>query len=77
MFILQHHLQHLLVGFGISSNLVPHIGHWRSNNPMGEISDEAKSFEDKCTFLTLFHFLSDYFDIDSYDFDCDTLRKRQ
>ena len=44
---------------------------------MEEISeDEAKSFEDKCTFLSLLHFLSDYFDMDSGDFDFDTLRNK-
>ena len=44
---------------------------------MEEISeDEAKSFEVKCTFLSLFHFLSDYFDTDSHDFDFDTLRNK-
>ena len=31
----------------------------------------VKSFEDKCTFLPLFHFLSDYFDTDSSEFDFD------
>ena len=37
---------------------------------MKEIAeDEAKSFEDKCTFLSLFHFLSDYLDVDSRGFD--------
>ena len=40
---------------------------------MEEISeDEAKSFEDKCTFLSFFHFLPDYFDIDPRDFDSDS-----
>ena len=38
--------------------------------------DEAESFEDKCTFLSLFHFLSGDFDIDSHDFDFDTLRNK-
>ena len=41
----------------VQQNPVFHIGHWRSNCPMEEISeDEAKFFEDKCTFLSLFHF---------------------
>ena len=44
---------------------------------MEEISEnEAKSFEDKCTILSPFHFLSDYFDMDSRDFDFDTLRNK-
>ena len=34
--------------------------------------DEAKSFEDKCTFLSVLHFLSDYLYMDSRDFDFDT-----
>ena len=38
---------------------------------MEEISeDEAKSFEGKCTFL------SDYFDMDSGNFDFDTLKNK-
>ena len=42
---------------------------------MEEISeDEAKSFEYMCVFLSLFHFLSDYFDMDPHDFDFSTLR---
>ena len=44
---------------------------------MEEISeDEAKSFENKCDFLSLFHFLSDYFDMDSRDFDSHTLKNK-
>ena len=44
---------------------------------MKEISeDEAKSFEDKCTFLLFFYFLSDFLDTDSRDFDFDTLRNK-
>ena len=44
---------------------------------MEEISDyEAQLFEDKCTFLSLFHSSSDHFDMDSHDFDFDTLRKK-
>ena len=43
---------------------------------MEEISkDKAKSFQDKCTFFSPFHFLSD-FDMDSHDFDSDTLRNK-
>ena len=42
---------------------------------MEEISeDEAKSFEYMCVFLSLFHFLFDYFDMDPHDFDFGTLR---
>ena len=42
---------------------------------MEEISeDEAKSFKIKYTSLSLFHFLSNYIDMDSPDFDFDTLR---
>ena len=41
------------------------------------LEDEAKSFKDKCTFLSLFYFLSDYLDMDSRDFDFDTLRTKQ
>ena len=41
---------------------------------MEEISqDEAKSFEDKCTFFVTW---SDYFDMDHRDFDFDTLRNK-
>ena len=44
---------------------------------MEEISkDKAKSFQDKCTFFSPFHFLSDDFDMDSHDFDFDTLRNK-
>ena len=44
---------------------------------MEQVSEDvAKSFEDKCTFLLLFHFLSYYFDMDSRDFDSDTLRNK-
>ena len=44
---------------------------------MEEISeDEAKSFEDKCTFLSPFYFLSDHFDMDSGNFDFDTLKNK-
>ena len=43
---------------------------------MEEISeDEAKSFEGKCTFLSPFH-LSNYFDMDSGNFDFDTLKNK-
>ena len=57
MFILQNHLQHLIIGFGISKNPVSHIGLWQSNCPVKEISeDEAKSLKDKCTFLSPFSF---------------------
>ena len=63
--------------WNVQQNSVSHIGHWQSNCPMKEISeDEAKSFENKCTFLSLFHFLSDYFDMDSRDFDFDTIRNK-
>ena len=42
---------------------------------MEEISEnEAYSFEDKFTFLSPFHSLSDDFDMDSHGFDFDTLR---
>ena len=76
MLILQHYLQQLIIDFGMSSK-VPHIGHWRSNCPMEKYSaDEAKSFEDKCTFLSPFHFLSDDFDMESHGFDLDTLRNK-
>ena len=40
------------------------------------LEDEGKSFEDKCTFLSTFHFLSDDFDTDSRDFDFDTLSNK-
>ena len=44
---------------------------------MEEISeDEAKPFEDKCTFLSPFHFLSNDLDMDSHDFDFDTFRNK-
>ena len=44
---------------------------------MDEISEnEAEFFEDKCTFLSPFHFLSDDFHMDSHDFDLDALRKK-
>ena len=43
---------------------------------MEEISeDEAKSFEGKCTFLSPFH-LSNYFDMDSGNFDFDKVIKK-
>ena len=43
--------------------------------PMKEISeDEAESFEDNCTFLSSFQFMPDNFDMNSHDFDFDTLR---
>ena len=38
--------------------------------------DVAKSFEGKCTFSSLFQLLSDYFDMDSRDFDFDSLRNK-
>ena len=61
----------------VQQNLVFHIGHWRSNCPTEEISeDEAKFFEHKCTCLSLFHFLSDYFDMDSPEFDFYTSRNK-
>ena len=44
---------------------------------MDEISEnEAESFEDKCTFLSPFHSLSDDFDMSSHNFDFDILRKK-
>ena len=44
---------------------------------MDEISeDEAESFEDKCIFLSPFHFLSDDFDMDPHDFDFGTSRNK-
>ena len=44
---------------------------------MEEISEyEVIYFEDKCTFLSPFHFLSDDFDMDSHDLDFDTLRNK-
>ena len=44
---------------------------------MEEISeDESKSFEDKCSFLSPFHSLSDYFDMDPRDFDFATSRNK-
>ena len=57
------------------SNPVSHIGHWRSNCPMEEISENEAS-EDKCSFLSRFHFLSDDFDMDSHNFDFDILRNK-
>ena len=130
MFILQHHLQHLIIGFGISSkSSFPHnslsppsianvsrrisshtltaattkcthhlaitaprvtlvdqipqqpvlsadqLDTGEATAPMKEISeDEAESFEDKCTFLSSFQFMPDNFDMNSHDFDFDTLR---
>ena len=45
--------------------------------PMEEISeDEAESFGDKCTFMSSFHFMPDDFDVDSHDFDFDTLKNK-
>ena len=38
--------------------------------------DEAKSFEDKCTFMSSFHFMPDDFDIDSHNSDFDTFRSK-
>ena len=38
------------------------------------LEDEAESCEDKCTFLSSFHFMPDDFDIDSHNSDFDTLR---
>ena len=44
---------------------------------MEEISEnEAKHFEDKCTFLSPFHSLSDHFDRDSHNYDFDILGKK-
>ena len=43
---------------------------------MEEIS-ENEAFEDKCSFLSPFHFLSDDFDMDSHNFDFDILRNKQ
>ena len=38
IFVLQHHLQHLIIGFGMSiANPFSYIGHWRNNCPMEEI----------------------------------------
>ena len=77
MFILQHHLQHLIIGFGMSKRssfshrtLAKQLPYKRNSE------DEAKSFKDKCTFLSPFHFLSDDFDMDSHDFDFNTLRNK-
>ena len=43
---------------------------------MDEISeDEAESIKDKF-FLSLFHFLCDYFDMDPHDFDFGILRNK-
>ena len=123
-FILQHHLQHLIIGFGMSSkSRFPHntlssppiinasrltsshnltaattkaplsplvdqipqqpglrageLETGEATAPMEEISeDEAESFEDKCTFLSSLHFMHDDFDIDSHNFDFDTLRNK-
>ena len=123
-FILQHHLQHLIIGFGMSSkSSFPHntlsspsivkasrrtssqtltaattkaplsplvdqipqqpglrageLETGEATAPMEEISeDEAESFEDKCTFLSSLHFMHDDFDIDSHNFDFDTLRNK-
>ena len=59
------------------ANPVPYNRYWQSNCPTEEFSeDEAESFEGKCTFLSLFHFLSDDFDVDSHDFELDTLRNK-
>ena len=45
--------------------------------PMEEISEnEAYSFEDKCTFLSPFHSLSNDFDMDSHNFHFDILRNK-
>ena len=45
--------------------------------PLEEISeDKAELFEDKCTFLSSFHFMPDDFDIDSHNSDFDTLRNK-
>ena len=38
------------------------------------LEDEAESCEDKCTFLSSFHFMPDDFDIDSHNSGFDTLR---
>ena len=132
IFILQHHLQHLIIGFGISSkssftrnslspppianvsrrisshtltaattkcthhlaitapraplvDQIPQQPALHANKldtgeataPLEEISEnEAESFGVKCTFLSSFHFMPEDFDIDSHDFDFDTLRDK-
>ena len=38
--------------------------------------DEAESFEDKSTFLSSVHFITDDFDIDSRNSDFDTFKKK-
>ena len=58
MFVLQHHLQHLVIGFECPSNPVSHVGYCRSNCPMEEIS-ENEAYLSKYTFLSPFYFLSD------------------
>ena len=82
MFILQHHLQHSIIGFRMSSK-IPFLtldtgeALWKKIFPMENNSeDQAKSFEDKCAFFSFFHFLSDYFDMDSRDFDFEILRNK-
>ena len=132
MFILLHHLQYLIIGFGMSSkSSFPHnsfsppptanlsrrisshtltaattkcthhlaitaprdtlvdqipqqpalrageLDTGEATAPMEEISeDESESFEDKCTFLSSFQFMPDNFDMNSHNFDFNTLRNK-
>ena len=62
MFILQHHLQHSIIGFRMSSK-IPFLtldtgeALWKKIFPMEKNSeDQAKSFEDKCAFFHFFIF---------------------
>ena len=53
------------------------LGTGEATAPVEKISeDEAEPFEDKCTFLSFFHFMPDDFDIDSHNSDFDTLRNK-
>ena len=63
LFILQHHLHHLIIGFGMSSKSSFLTALWKKLS-----EDEAYSLDDKYTSLSPFHSLSDNFDMDSHDF---------
>ena len=132
MFILRHHLHHIIIGFGMSSKFsfpLNSLSHPPTSNASRRISshtltaattkcthrpaitaprsplvhkipqqptlhagvltlmkqlplckkfweDEAESFDDKYTFLSSFHFMPDDFDMDSHEFDLDTLKNK-
>ena len=77
MSIQQHHLQNLIIGFGMSSKIqFLTLATGKATALWKKFQKMKPNFSKIVYFFVTFSFLSDYFDMDSRDFDSDNLRNK-